>query len=63
MCSILHYIDNPECTIKELIPKIKGPDFPTGGIISGQIKEIYETGEERIVIDGKVEVEEPKKKI
>ncbi len=60
--SILHYIDNPNCEIKELISKIRGPDFPTGGIISGQIKQIYETGKGRIVIDGKVDVEESTKK-
>ena len=60
--AILHYIENPECEIKELISKIKAPDFPTGGMISGQFKQIYEEGRGRVTIDGKVEIEESKKK-
>ncbi len=52
-------IDNPEITTDELIHYIKGPDFPTGGIIYGVqgIKDAYETGRGRIVIRGKVEIE------
>jgi DNA gyrase subunit A len=60
--AILHYVDNPECEIKELISKIKAPDFPTGGLISGQFKQIYEEGKGKVTIDGKAEIEEPKKK-
>ena len=60
--SILYYLDNPECEIKELSKIIKAPDFPTGGTVSGQFKEIYETGKGKLILDGKVEVEEPKKK-
>ena len=43
-------IDNPEVTIKELMVKIKGPDFPTAGIIMGKegIKSAYETGRGRL---------------
>ena len=52
-------IDNPEITTDELIHYIKGPDFPTGGIIYGHqgIKDAYETGRGRIVVRGKVEIE------
>ncbi|MGK0208897.1 MAG: DNA gyrase subunit A [Patescibacteria group bacterium] len=60
--AILHYIDNPEATIKELAAKIKAPDFPTGGMISGEFNQIYEFGKGKVVIDGKVEIEEAKKK-
>ncbi len=57
--AIIAYIRNPEITVKELMRYIKGPDFPTGGIIVGVkgIKEAYETGKGRIVIRGKVEIE------
>lgn len=59
----IHYINNPETTIKDLMKKIKGPDFPTGGIIMGiaGIKEAYETGRGRIVVRGRVHQEQPKK--
>lgn len=60
--AILYYIDNPECEIKELISKIKAPDFPTGGMVSGQFRQIYEEGKGKVIIDGKVEIEEPRKK-
>ena len=54
------YIDNPEITNLELMQYIKGPDFPTGGIILGNsgIKKAYETGKGSITIRGKVEIEE-----
>ncbi len=57
--AICAYIDNPEITIDELMHFIKGPDFPTGGIIQGRsgIKEAFETGRGRIVIRSKVEIE------
>lgn len=60
---VIHYIDNPECTVKDLMKKIKGPDFPTGGIIMGigGIKEAYETGRGHIVVRGRVHQEQPKK--
>ncbi len=60
--TILHYIENPECEIKELAKVIKAPDFPTGGTISGEFMQMYEEGKGRMIVDGKVEVEEPKKK-
>lgn len=54
------YIDNPEIDTLELMQKIKGPDFPTGGIILGNsgIRKAYETGRGTITIRGKVEIEE-----
>ena len=52
-------IDNPDITVDELLHYIKGPDFPTGGIIYGYqgIRDAYETGRGRIVLRGKVEIE------
>ena len=57
--AIIAYIDNPEITVEELMHHIKGPDFPTGGIIYGEqgIREAYETGRGRIVIRARTEVE------
>ncbi len=54
------YLDDPNCEDKELIAAIKAPDFPTGGMISGEIKRIYTEGRGRLIIDGKTVVEEPK---
>ncbi|MGP4079399.1 DNA topoisomerase IV subunit A [Pseudalkalibacillus sp. R45] len=53
-------IDKPESTVDELMTVIKGPDFPTGGIIQGVdgIKQAYETGKGKIVIRAKTEIEE-----
>ena len=52
-------IENPECTVDELMTVIKGPDFPTGGIIQGidGIKKAYETGKGKIIIRSKAEIE------
>ncbi|HEY4696133.1 MAG TPA: DNA gyrase subunit A [Candidatus Hydromicrobium sp.] len=60
---VIHYIDNPTSAVKDLMKKIKGPDFPTGGIIMGiaGIKEAYETGRGRLVVRGRVHQEQPKK--
>ncbi len=57
--AICAYIDNPEITVEELMHFIKGPDFPTGGIIQGRqgIKDAFETGRGRIVIRSKTEIE------
>ncbi|GIW66025.1 MAG: DNA gyrase subunit A [Candidatus Parcubacteria bacterium] len=56
-------INNPDISIKDLIQIIKGPDFPTGGIIYGKktLFEAYRTGRGSIVIRGKVKVEETKR--
>ncbi|MEG1607584.1 MAG: DNA gyrase subunit A [Mucinivorans sp.] len=57
--AICAYIDNPDIPIEELIPIIKAPDFPTGGIIYGYegVKESYMTGRGRVVIRSKTEIE------
>jgi DNA gyrase subunit A len=60
--TILYYVDNQECEIKDLIKIIKAPDFPTGGTVSGQFKQMYEEGKGKLTLDGKVDIEEPKRK-
>lgn len=61
--AIAAYIDNPEISIDELMTYIKGPDFPTGGIIYGRegIKKAYRTGRGRITIRSKFTIETDKK--
>lgn len=56
----LKYIDTPDITVSQLMKYMKGPDFPTGGIIQGidGIKKAYETGKGKIIVRSKVEVEE-----
>lgn len=57
--AICAYIDNPELTTDELMQHLKGPDFPTGGIIQGLggIRDAFETGRGRIVVRSKTEIE------
>ncbi len=57
--AICAYIDSDDVSIDELLKYVKGPDFPTGGIIYGTsgIKEAYETGRGRIVVRSKTEIE------
>ena len=56
---ILAYLDNDDITTDELMKKIPGPDFPTGGLILGKkpIKEAYETGKGKLKMRGEVEIE------
>ncbi len=58
--AICAYIDNPDISVEELMQYIKGPDFPTGGIIMGRqgIIDAYSTGRGRVVIRAKTEIEE-----
>jgi DNA gyrase subunit A len=60
---IIYNIDHPEATVKDLMKKIKAPDFPTGGIIMGLggIREAYETGRGRLIVRGRVHQEQPRK--
>ena len=61
VCDAISYlIDNPEAMVNELTQFIKGPDFPTGGIILGQdgIKSAYATGHGRVVVRAKASVGE-----
>ena len=59
---IIMMIDNPEVSVMQLMTKIKGPDFPTAGVILGTagIREAYETGRGRIIVRAKSEIEEEK---
>ncbi len=60
--AITHLVDNPDCQVKDLRKFIKGPDFPTGGIIYGRdgVKECYEKGRGRIVLRARAVAEETK---
>ena len=60
----IHQIDNPNCTLDTLMKYVKGPDFPTGGIVEGLdgIKQAYETGRGRIVVKSRYHLEEDKNK-
>lgn len=55
-------IDNPECTLEDLMEHIKGPDFPTGGIIMGKsgIRSAYATGKGKIILRSRTHFEEIK---
>ena len=57
--AIVAFINKPDITTSELLKYVKGPDFPTGGIIYGEqgIKDAYETGRGRIVVRAKTEIE------
>ena len=60
MCCL---IDNPDATLEDLMEHIKGPDFPTGGIIMGRsgIRAAYATGRGRIIVRARTEIEENEK--
>ena len=60
----IHRIDNPNCGLDTLMKYVKGPDFPTGGIVEGLdgIKQAYETGRGKIVIRSRYHIEEDKSK-
>ncbi len=57
---VIMRMENPDVTVDELMTVVKGPDFPTGGIIQGidGIKKAYETGKGKIIIRSKAEIEE-----
>ena len=59
----IYLIDHPDATPKDLMKKIKGPDFPTGGTIMGVegIREAYETGRGRLKVRGKAHIEQSPK--
>ncbi|MBU1180245.1 DNA gyrase subunit A [Patescibacteria group bacterium] len=62
--AVIHLIDNPDCTIDDLMEFVKGPDFPTGGIIfdKNAIKQAYATGRGGIVMQAKTDIIEEKGK-
>jgi DNA gyrase subunit A len=55
----LHLLDDPECTVRDLMKFVPGPDFPTGGLIIGRegIEKAYETGRGRVVMQARVQKE------
>ncbi|MCC8141771.1 MAG: DNA topoisomerase, partial [Lachnospiraceae bacterium] len=59
---VIAYMKDPDITTEEMMEIIPGPDFPTGGIVinKDELKEIYETGNGRIRLRGKVEIERVK---
>ena len=61
----VYRIDNPECSVEELMQFIKGPDFPTAAIIYGSkgIKDAYETGRGKVYIRARATVEEEHRRI
>jgi DNA gyrase subunit A len=63
IAACLHVLDNPNCGPRDLLPMIKGPDFPTGGIVfTGRgLAEAYLTGRGSIKMRGVVNIEEAKK--
>lgn len=60
--AIIYYLDNPEAEVKDLMRYIKGPDFPTGGVICGKggIKEAYTTGRGKLTVRARATVEHQK---
>ncbi|MBQ3511765.1 MAG: DNA topoisomerase IV subunit A [Bacilli bacterium] len=58
----IHRIDFPNCGLDTLMKYVKGPDFPTGGIVEGLsgIKEAYETGRGKIIVKSRYQIEESK---
>lgn len=56
----VHMIENPDCTVDDLMQFVKGPDFPTGGVILGRrgIYDAYHEGRGRIIVRAKSEIEE-----
>lgn len=58
--ALITLIDNPDATLDDLMQHIKGPDFPTGGVIMGKenIKHAYETGRGKVVLRAKTKIEE-----
>ena len=61
----IYRMDNPECTVDELMEYIKGPDFPTAAIIYGSkgIRDAYETGKGKVYIRARAKVEDDHKRI
>jgi len=60
--AIMYALDNPGCEIKDLMRYVKGPDFPTGGVICGKggIKEAYNTGKGKLTVRARATVEHQK---
>ena len=60
--AILEYVDKPTITTSELTQIIQGPDFPTGGVVQGDMDELYENGKGKLIMRGKIVAESTNKK-
>ncbi|MEX0910303.1 MAG: DNA gyrase subunit A [Candidatus Paceibacterota bacterium] len=62
MEALIHFTDNPECTNEDLLEFVKGPDFPTGGMVFNQkdIQHAYNTGRGGVMVRGEAEILEQK---
>jgi DNA gyrase subunit A len=60
--AIIAYIKKPNMTIEQLCKIITGPDFPTGGSVSGDMVQLYKTGKGKLIMRGKIITEKLKKK-
>jgi len=60
--AVVYFIENPDCQIQDLMKKVTGPDFPTGGTICGRqgIKDAYLTGRGRLVVHARASIEQQK---
>ncbi|HKM30391.1 MAG TPA: DNA topoisomerase IV subunit A [Bacilli bacterium] len=60
--AVIYRMNNPECSLKEIMNIVKGPDFPTGGIVQGieGIKSAYKNGRGKIIVKSKTEIIEEK---
>lgn len=58
--AIIEYIKNPNISFEELTDIVTGPDFPTGGSVSGDMLELYKTGRGRLIMRGKTTIEKVK---
>ena len=61
--AVIYRINNPECTLSDLMKIVQGPDFPTGGIVQGidEIKRAFRTGRGKIVVKSRTEIVEKDK--
>ena len=59
----IHRIDNPNCRLDTILGIVKGPDFPTGGVLEGKdgLRQAYETGKGKVVLKAKTEIIKDKK--
>jgi len=62
IAGVIHQIDNPQVTVDELMEKVSGPDFPTGGLIIGTegVVNAYKTGRGKVTMRGKAMIEQGK---
>ena len=62
--AVIHRIDQPNCRLDTIMNIVKGPDFPTGGIVEGKLglEEAYKTGRGRVILKGKTSFEKVKGK-